>query len=169
MVKYYWIFGAIAGLVSSLLEYFLFSGMLGFERSSFVLLGKFLSLLVCIIFCVLLIKKLKGRISFLRTSFTGLMIALICSATSAIGYSTMHYPDGKFFEPAKDYHLATWKEHFADDPKELMKVDEVKQDIESKFSMKTHTFFDLTGYVVAGLLFSALLAAFVADRSSLNA
>jgi len=168
MVKYYWIFGSIAGLTSALLEYLIFSGTMGFDKSMGVLLGKYLALLVCILFAILLIKKLRGRISFLRTTFSGLMIALICSAFSGIGYSFMHYPDGKFFDAAKEYNLQQWKNHYADQPDELVKIEEVKEDIEHKFKMKTHTFFDLTGYVIAGLLFATLISAFVADRLSLK-
>jgi uncharacterized membrane protein YraQ (UPF0718 family) len=168
MVKYYWIFGSIAGVSSAVLEYLIFSGILGFEKSFGVLLGKYLALLICIVFCVVLIKKLQGQISFLRTTFSGLMIALICSAVSGVGYSYMHYPDGHFFDDAKAYHLEEWKKHYADQPQELVKIEEVQAKLDEKFTMKNHTFFDLTGYVVAGLFFAALISAFVADRSSLQ-
>ncbi|MBI1305354.1 MAG: DUF4199 family protein [Bacteroidetes bacterium] len=168
MVKYYWIFGGIAGLSSVALEYLLFSGYLGYEHTYGVVLGKFLSMLVCLVFCVILIKKLKGRISFLRTSFTGLMLALICSAISGIGYSWMYAPNGEFFQPTKDHVLEGWKKENANKPDELMKIDEVKTKINERFSLKNHTYFDLAGYLVCGLFFSALLAAFVADRSSLT-
>ena len=168
MVKYYWIFGSIAGITSAALEYLIYGGFVGYEMSGGVLLGKFLSLLLCIIFAAVLIKKLQGRISFLRTTFTGLMIALICSAVSGIGFSYMHYPDGHFFDDAKAYHLQTWKDHFADQPEELAKIEDVKAQIDEKFTMKNHTFFELTGFVVAGLFFAALLSAFIADRSSLR-
>lgn len=80
----------------------------------------------------------------------------------------MHYPDGHFFDDAKAYHIESWKKINADKPEELMKLDDQIELINNRFEMKTHTFFDLTGYVVAGLLFSALLAGFVADRSSLT-
>lgn len=167
MSKYYLIFGGIAGIVSTVLEYLLFSGYFGFEKSSGVIFGKILALIGCIVFAVVLIKKLNGTISFIRTSFSGLMIALVCSSVSGIGYSFMHYPDGAFFNEAKTYYIEGWKEANKDKPEELARTEEAIIEINNKFSVKHHTIFDLGMYLVIGAVFTAFFAGFIADRNSL--
>ena len=167
MSKYYLIFGGIAGTASALLEYFLYSGRLGFDKMAGVLFGKFLALVGCIVFAVILIKKLNGGISFLRTSFSGLMIALVCSAFSGIGYSFMHYPDGSFFDEAKEYTYNAWYEENKDKPEEIARMEEAKEQIDIKFSLKYHTMLELGMYLVIGVVFTAFLAGFVADKKTL--
>ena len=167
MSKYYLIFGGIAGIASAILEYLLFSGSLGFDKSFGVVFGKILALVGCVVFAVVLIKKLHGGISFIRTSFSGLMIAIVCSAVSGIGYSVMSYPDGSFFDEAKAYYFEGWKEANKDNPEELARTDDAFEEINIKFSLKHHTIFDLGMYLVIGAVFTAFLAGFVADRKSL--
>jgi hypothetical protein len=166
--KYYFIFGIAAGLVSVVLEYLLFSGYLGYDKSFGVILGKFCGLLISMIFAIIVIKKMNGRISFLRTTFTGMILALICSSVSAIGFLYMQNSNPAFFEEAKIYHLQEWKDHYADQPDELKKEAEISSQIDQKFTLKFHTIFDLGGFMVFGVLFSTLLAAFFADRTSLS-
>ncbi|MBO6516695.1 MAG: DUF4199 domain-containing protein [Bacteroidia bacterium] len=167
MSKYYLIFGGIAGISSAILEYLLFSGKLGFDKMGGVLFGKVLGLIICIVFAVILIKKLNNGISFMRTSFSGLMIALICSAVSGIGYSYMYYPDGAFFNDAKEYTFEYWKEANKDDPKELARAEEQREDIERTYSLRYHTILDLGTFMTIGLVFTAFLAGIVGDRRSL--
>ena len=167
MSKYYLIFGGIAGLLSATLEYLLFSGVLGFEKVAGVLFGKILAMLGCIVFAVILIKKVKGSISFMRTSFSGLMIALVCASVSGIGYSYMAYPDGSFFDDAKAYTLEQWKENNKDKPEELAKIEEVKEQIHANYSVKHHTMLELGMFLVIGVVATTFLAGIVADRKSL--
>ncbi|MFT7590895.1 MAG: hypothetical protein ACI9UJ_000813 [bacterium] len=168
MSKYYLIFGGIAGIASATLEYLLYGGYLGFDKMGGVLFGKILALIGCIVFAVVLIKKLQGGISFIRTSFSGLMIAVVCSAFSGIGYSIMAYPDGSFFDEAKAYSFEAWKEGNKDKPEELARIDEAREQINSKFSLKYHTFLELGMYLVIGAVFTAFFAGFIADRESLT-
>ena len=167
MSKYYLIFGGIAGLASATLEYLLFSGALGFDKSFGVVFGKILALIGCIVFAVILIRKLQGRISFVRTSFSGLMIAIVCSAVSGIGYSIMQYPDGSFFNEAKTYYFEGWKEANKDNPEELARTEEAREQINAEVTIKHHTIFDLGMYLVIGAVFTAFFAGFIADRNSL--
>ncbi len=167
MSKYYLIFGGIAGICSAVLEYLLFSGKLGFDKMGGVLFGKILALVICIVFAVVLIKKLNGGISFMRTSFSGLMIALVCSAVSGINYSYMNYPDGSFFEDAKAYSLEKWEEANKDNPEDMAKLEEQKQQIDQSFSLKFHTILDLGTFLTIGLVFTAFFAGVIADRKSL--
>ncbi|MFT5724423.1 MAG: hypothetical protein ACI9JN_001542 [Bacteroidia bacterium] len=167
MSKYYLIFGGIAGVASAFLEYLLYGGYLGFDKMGGVLFGKILALIGCIVFAVVLIKKLTGSISFLRTSFSGLMIALVCSAFSGIGYSYMHYPDGSFFDEAKTYAFDVWEKSNADKPEEMARKDEAREQINSKFSLKYHTMLELGMFMVIGIVFTAFFAGFIADKKSL--
>lgn len=158
----------IAGLSSILLEYLLFGGHIGFESTGGVLLGKYAALLVCVVFAIILIRKLNNGISLMRCMFSGLMIGLIASSVSTAGYTAMTYPDGAFIQEAKSYTIQTWKDRNANDPEELKKEAEVVQRIEDNYSVRTHAFFELTGYVVGALIFSLFTAVFVAKRSSLT-
>lgn len=167
MTKYYLIFGSIAGTISAFLEYMLFSGKLGYDRMGGVLFGKILALIGCIVFGVILIKKLNGRISFMRTSFSGLMIAIVCTIFSTIGYSIMAYPDGKFFDEAKEYTYEYWLEENKDKPEELAKEAEAREQIESKFSVQYHTVLELLMFSIFGIVFTAFFAGVIADRKTL--
>ncbi len=167
MSKYYLIFGGIAGAISALLEYFLYKGVFGFDSMAGVIYGKILALVVCIVFGVVLIKKLNGGISFLRTSFSGLMIAIVCSTFSGIGYSMMHYPDGSFFNEAKEYAYDEWIKTNKDNPEEMAKISEVKSAIESRFTVMYHSALEFGLYLVVGVVFTAFFAGFIADRNSL--
>lgn len=168
MSKYYLIFGGIAGITSATLEYLLYNGTFGYDKIGGVLFGKILALLGCIVFAVILIKKLHGGISFLRTSFSGLMIAIVCSAFSGIGYSMMyHAKDGTFFDDVKDYRLELWKEQNKDNPEELAQIEDMKIQIEQAFSLKYHTYLELAGFLAIGTVFTAFFAGIIADRKSL--
>lgn len=167
MSKYYLIFGGIAGSLSAVLEYMIYSGLVGFDRMGGVLFGKILALLGCIIFAVVLIRKMYGSVSFLRVSFSGLMIALVCSAFSGIGYSMMHYPDGSFFNDAKEYTYNHWLETNKDNPEEMARKAEARQEIDNQFSLKYHSLLDTGMYLAIGLVFTAFFAGFIADRKSL--
>lgn len=167
MSKYYLIFGGIAGIVSALLEFFIYSGRLGFDKMGGVLFGKILALIGCIVFAVILIKKLNGTISFIRTSFSGLMIAIVCSSVSGIGYAAMAYPDGSFFEKAETYAFEQWLENNKDKPEEMARIDEAREANHNKFSLKYHTFVEAGMYLIIGAVFTAFFAGFIADRNSL--
>jgi hypothetical protein len=167
MSKYYLIFGGIAGIVSASLEYFIYGGYLGFDKMGGVLFGKILALIGCIVFAVVLIKKLNGGISFIRTSFSGLMIALVCSAVSGIGYSAMHYPDGSFFNEAKTYAYEVWETRNAENPEEMARKEDFKEHLNNKFSLKYHTMLELGMYLAIGVVFTAFFAGFIADRKTL--
>lgn len=132
-----------------------------------VLFGKILALIGCIVFAVILIKKLNGGISFIRTSFSGLMIAIVCSSVSGIGYAIMAHPDGSFFKEAEQYAFNVWLENNKDKPEELARINEAREATHNKFSLKYHTFVETGMYLVIGAVFTAFFAGFIADRKSL--
>lgn len=178
MSKYYWIFGGAAGLFSVVMEYLLFSGRLGFDKSSGVIFSKLGALLICIIFGTILIKKMSGTISFIRTTIGGVTMALICSTVAITGYTAMHYPDGSFFNEAKIYSLEKWEEHTlktqAEEAQEVSEEEFQKMkdarstEIDREFGLQMYVGFTLVGYLLFSLLVSAFTAAFVADRQSLG-
>ncbi len=169
MGKYYWIFGGIAGGFSVLSEFLLFSGKLGFHRSSGVLMSKLGMLLICIIFGAILIKKMNGSISMARTMLSGTLIALICAAISIGGYTSMSEVDKNFFDKAKTYNIQIWEEQNADNPEELAKKEDKVQQIEQSYSLQQYAGFTLVGYLVSGLIVSLFTAAFLANKSAFTA
>lgn len=167
MSKFYWIFGGIAGLFSFILEYLLFSGKLGFDKSPGVLLAKLAALLLCIVFAAVLIRKLRGSISAARTVLSGFIIALICSAISITGYTYMSYAKQDFFTAAKTYSMQRWMEDHPEDAQDNSKREVKSDEIERSYSIQTYSAFTLIGYLVSGLLVSVFTAAFISNKSSL--
>jgi hypothetical protein len=104
----------------------------------------------------------------MRTSFSGLMIALVCASVSGIGYSYMAYPDGSFFEDAIQYTIKHWEDENADKPEELARKIEVEQQIRANYSVKHHTMLELGMFLVIGVVATTFLAGIVADRKSLE-
>ncbi|MCB9245890.1 MAG: DUF4199 domain-containing protein [Flavobacteriales bacterium] len=169
MSKFYWIFGGIAGIFSFILEYLLFSGRMGFDKSPSVLLAKLAALLLCIVFAAVLIRKLKGSISVARTILSGFIIALICSVISISGYTYMSYARQDFFAEAKTYSMDRWVEEHPEEATDEAKRKVKAEEIERSYSIQTYTAFTLIGYLVSGLLVSVFTAAFISNKSSLAA
>lgn len=167
MAKYYWIFGGIAGTFSFVLEFLLFSGRLGFDKSPGVLLAKLAALMICIVFGNVLIKKLRGTISSARTILGGPLIALICSVISIGGYTYMSQAKPEFMEAAKEYTLGRWEQDNVDNPEVLEKKVEKIEEIENSYGLQSYVAFTLIGYLVSGLLVSIFTAAFIARKNFL--
>jgi len=167
MARYYWIFGGVAGLFSFVLEFLLFSGRLGFDKSPGVLLAKLGALMICIVFGSVLVKKLRGSISSARTILGGAMIALICSAISIGGYTYMSQAKPEFLDAAKAYSMERWEQDNADKPEVLEKRTEKLEEVDSSYSLRSYVAFTLIGYLVSGLLVSIFTAAFIARKNFL--
>jgi hypothetical protein len=167
MSKYYWIFGAIAGVFSVTMEYLLFSGYLGFDKSPGVLMAKLGALLICIVFASILIKKMNGGISLIRTTFGGLLMALICSTISITGYTVMTYATPNFFDGAKAYNMEQWEQNNADKPEVLAKRTEKLAEVDKSYGLQIYAAFTLVGYLLSGLMVSIFTAAFISNKSSL--
>jgi hypothetical protein len=173
MTKYYLLFGFIAGGLGTLSDYLLFSGAIPFSNSGVVLITKLFILLLCIIFSSILIKKMQGSISFLRTTFGGLMVALLCTAINLAGYAYMAYPDYSFFENVMEYSQAVRKEQYEELPDTLpdkKKIEDMDFEEETRafFRVENMAKFLILGYVAAGLIISVLLSAFISDPKTLS-
>lgn len=78
----------------------------------------------------------------------------------------MHYPDGKFLEPIKEYSLQQWQEQNKDKPNELAKIEGQKLAIDKQFSVLRYSIMHLGLYFFMGILISAFMAAIIGDKTS---
>jgi len=172
MQKSIWIFGVLAGLLSSLLEYAFFSSTLSNANTMF--LAKITVLVCCIVLGLILTRKLIGGvISIARTLLTGGLISLIRAIVLSIFFGVLYYPDGSFYQPKIDiaFEQAALKIKQdstikpADKSMELM---EIQSQIEAQYQPTGYTLLSIGSSLITGLIVSILMAAFISTNMMYN-
>lgn len=168
MQKPIWLFGGIAGVLCALLEYLFYSGQ-NFDSKSMYLV-KIAILLICIIFGLILIRKLLGgTISIGRTILSGVLIATVKSVVTIIAFLALYAPHGEFYEN----HLSKAKKEAVEiisQDKEVAqqdkaaKIKEAEHFISGQFQPLGYSISTLIEGWVTGFVISVLMAAFIATN-----
>ena len=171
MQKSIWIFGTLAGALCAVLEFLFFKST---EASANVMyLAKFFILVICIVFGIILVKKLLGgTISIARTVLSGVMIALVRAIVMIVAFTYFYYPNGDFYKEklAISYEQAAKK--IAEDEKvkpadKEMVLEETKDQIAYQYQPTGYMLITTGMSLVTGLVFSVLMAAFVGTNMML--
>jgi hypothetical protein len=165
-----WIFGGLAGVLCALLEFLFYSREpSSFQQSQFQVLYliKIGILLICIIFGLVLIRKLRGGIiSIGRTLMSGILISLVRSVIMIVAFLILYAPDGKFYEDHKDYALSLMEKKINEDKEipaeeKLENIADAKATIINNFVPQGYSLYTLGASLITGLIFSVLMAAFI--------
>ena len=168
MQKPIWIFGGIAGILSASLEYLFYSGQI--DNSKFMYLLKVFILLICIVFGLILIKKLIGGvISIARTLLSGILISVVKSLITIAVFLALYAPDGSFYEPhlqkakTEATEIINEKSDLAEDEKPA-KIIEAHSYIDGQFKPLGYSVSTIIEGLVTGFIVSLLMAAFIATN-----
>ena len=165
MQKSIWIFGVLAGTLSAILEYLFFSSEVASSNVMYV--SKVSVLAICVIFGLILLKKLSGGIiSLSRVVFSGALISLVSAVIMIIVFLFLYSPNGEFyeehklqaFEQAAKRVAAEESIKPADKPMEL---EEIKTQIASLYKPAVYSLSTVGSNLTTGLIISILMAAFI--------
>ena len=165
MQKSIWIFGILAGIICALLEYLFFKST--GANANTMYLAKLAVLLVCIVFGLILIKKLiGGTISIGRTIMSGVMIALVRAIVMIAAFSFFYYPSGEFYKEKLDISYEQAAKKIAADEKvkpadKPMALKETKAQIVNQYQPTGYSLITIGMSIVTGLIISILMAAFI--------
>lgn len=168
MQKSIWLFGGIAGVLSAVLEYFYYTGQSLDSKTMF--LAKIAILVVCVVFALVLIKKLiGGTISIGRTILSGVLIGVVRSLITSIVFLVLYLPNGEFYQPHIDSAMEQAEVIVLEDENieaedKAENIEEARQRIQLNFRPTGYAFFSLLGSVVTAFVVSILLAAFIATN-----
>ena len=165
MQRAIWLFGGVAGVLSATLEYLFYSG--DNFNSQTLYLSKIILLAICVIFCIILVKKLKGGIiSIGRTILSGLMVAVVKGIVCIAAFIVLYAPDGEFYERHAQEAMVE-AERIINQETDLSTDEKVKKIAEAEHYLKKQ--FQPLGYststllesLVTAFVISVLMAAFV--------
>ena len=168
MQKSIWIFGIIAGAFGASLEYLFFKNT-SFSANT-MYLSKTLILAICIVFGLVLVKKLiGGTISIARTLLSGMLIAFIRSAVMIGSFLVLYYPSGEFYElKLQESYSQAEKKTAADEdilPADKESVLELtKQQIAGQFKPLGYSGLLIAESLIIGFIISILAAAFISKN-----
>ncbi len=168
MQKSTWIFGLLAGVLSALIEYLFFKSTV--SNSVVMYVSKIVILSFCIIFGLILAKKLLGgTISIGRTLFIGGLISFIRAIILIISFLILYYPDGNFYQPSVKiaFEQATKKVEKDINIKpadKAMKLEENKKQIASQYEPIGYSLIAIGASITTGLILSILMAAFISTN-----
>ncbi len=165
MNKYIWIFGGISGLLASVSEYLVYSGVLSFDDFGGVRLFKLLTLVICIVFAGILYKKMQGGVSLARVMFISVLVSLVRSAVLCGGFLLMYWPDGERFEPARKYAYEKSLEMMKEEDKTISGKQKKKAEIEAQFSLVGYPKFALAGGFFVAVFTGVFLGLIIAKRN----
>lgn len=130
-------------------------------------LAKMAILVICVIFGLILIRKMiGGQISIGRTLMSGALIAVVKSVICAMVFLTLYLPSGAFYEPHKDKAIEQTKELVMAN-EEIPEAD--KESSIAKMSERIELNFKPAGYLmittieslITAFVISVLMAAFI--------
>ncbi|MGB1039050.1 MAG: DUF4199 domain-containing protein [Bacteroidia bacterium] len=165
MQKSIWIFGVLAGSICAGLEYMFFKSIGG--SANIMYISKFAVLLICIVFGLILIRKLLGgTISIARTILSGVLIAAVRAIVMIAAFTFLYYPDGEFYKEKLEisYEQAAKKIESDDEIKDAdktMMLEETKVQIASQYKPTGYMLITIGMSVVSGFIISILMAAFI--------
>ncbi|MEJ6661641.1 MAG: DUF4199 domain-containing protein [Bacteroidia bacterium] len=165
MQKSIWIFGIIAGIICAVLEYLFFKAVGSSANVMFV--SKIAVFTVCLIFGLILAKKLLGGIiSIARTILSGLLISLIRAGVMIIVFLYLYSPSGEFYQPrAEEAFVVAAAKVDADElikpADKEMELDIIKGQIARQYEPIGYSLVTIGGSLVTGLVLSILMAAFI--------
>ncbi len=168
MQKSIWIFGGIAGIFSAFLEYLFYSSD-NFSPMT-MYLAKGLVLIICVVFGLILIRKLLGgTISIGRTLLSGSLIALVRALVLIISFMIFYYPNGEFYQPKVNEAIELAKDKIANDDQiaEEDKSTELEitlQDIERQFKPMSYALLAIAQSLITGFIISILTAVFISKN-----
>ncbi|MFY0643395.1 MAG: DUF4199 domain-containing protein [Bacteroidia bacterium] len=168
MQKTIWLFGGIAGVLSALLEYLFYSGQ-NFNSQS-LYLSKIILLAICVIFGLILIKKLLGGIiSIGRTILSGIMISVVKSIIAIAVFLVLYAPSGEFYakhvEQAKIESIKIINDNTTlEEGEKADKIVEAHSYIEGQFKPWGYSFSTLLEGLITSFVISVLMAAFIAKN-----
>lgn len=171
MQKVIWPFGILAGLGSAYIEYLYFSNpnALPQQMGQYTLLKIFV-LLICLVFALVLIKKLNGNtISISRTLFSGVLTSVIRAFVMVMCFWFLYQPEGEFYQDKLDLALRVATEkHQADTAiTEEIRYERIKdayQQIEFQYKPNGYAKIALLSSLASGVIISILMAAFIANN-----
>ena len=168
MQKSIWIFGILAGLVGASLEYIFFKDT-SFSANT-MYLSKTLILVICVVFGLILVKKLLGgTISIARTILSGLLISLVRAAVMIIAFLALYSPNGEFYQEKVEQSFVQAEKKIAadDDIKPADKatiLEETKNQIKSQFEPLGYSGLLIGESLIIGIVISILTAAFISKN-----
>jgi tetrahydromethanopterin S-methyltransferase subunit F len=162
MQKSIWIFGIIAGIICAVLEYLFFKAVGSSANVMFV--SKIAVFTVCLIFGLILAKKLQGGI--ISTILSGLLISLIRAGVMIIVFLYLYSPSGEFYQPRADeaFVVAAAKvdaDELIKPADKEMELDIIKGQIARQYEPVGYSLVTIGGSLVTGLVLSILMAAFI--------
>ena len=173
MQKPIWIFGGLAGVIAALVEYLFYSqdpNTFDATQSQGMMAIKMVSLIICIIFGLILLRKLNGGvISIGRTILSGVLMSVVRSVILIIAFTATWYPDGTFY----DGHKAIAKEKTAEiiasnddftEEEKQEKIEEAEITLDKQYTPQGYSVVAFLGSLVTGLVISVLMAAFIAKN-----
>ncbi|MBR9859683.1 DUF4199 domain-containing protein [bacterium] len=171
MQKPIWIFGGLAGILSALVEFLFYNSPptdMAQSQSQVMYLIKIAIMVVCLIFGLILIKKLQGGvISIGRTIFSGVMISIIRASIMVIAFLVLYNPIGEFYEPHKTQALEqaeiTIQKNDEIEEKEAA-IKDAKETIDGLFKPGGYTLAAYGSSLATGIILSVLMAAFIAKN-----
>lgn len=171
MQKVIWPFGIVAGLGSAFIEYLYFSNpnALPQQMGQYTILKIFV-LLICLIFGLILIKKLNGNtISISRTLFSGVLMSVIRAFVMVLCFWYLYQPEGDFYKEKLNlaYRVATDK-HQADtsitEEIRYERIEQAYEQIEFQYKPNGYAKIALLSSLASGFIISILMAAFIAKN-----
>lgn len=168
MQRTIWLFGGIAGVLSAALEYIFYSGQ-NFNSQSLYLI-KIAILAICVIFGLILLRKLKGGvISIGRTILSGLLISVVKSVIAIAVFLVLYAPSGEFFsehlEKAKVEAVKIINDNAElEEEEKPEKIEEAHSYIEGQFKPLGYSISTLIEGLVTSFVISVLMAAFIATN-----
>ena len=155
-------------MLSALLEYLFYSGQ-NFNSQS-LYLTKIFILLVCVVFGIILVKKLQGGIiSIGRTILSGLLISIVKSAICIAAFAVLYAPDGHFYQEhvkhAQEQAVKIITENAeVEEAEKPQKIKEAHSYIAGQFKPWGYSVSTLIEGLVTAFVVSVLMAAFVAKN-----
>lgn len=168
MSRFYWIFGLIAGAVYLGLDYGYHQGIIGYDKIPVVFVSQLGIFILCIVFASIVYKKVKGKISFMRTVFGAVMVGLVASVVIISGRAVLLSTVDNYLETTKEYDFKMAYDAQTEDGRTEEWVNETRQRIEHKYSLVNLVQVTLVAFLFFGAVVGAFTAAFIADRSSLG-
>lgn len=168
MQKTIWLFGGIAGVLSAVLEYVFYSGQ-NFNTQSLYLL-KIAILAICVVFALILLRKLKGGIiSIGRTILSGVLISVVKSVISIVVFLFLFYPKGEFYEKHKEQAKIEAVKIITDnseleEAEKPAKITEAHGYIEGQFKPLGYSVSTIIEGLVTSFVVSILMAAFISTN-----
>jgi hypothetical protein len=163
-----WLFGLIAGILSAGYEYTFYISDSG--DSKIMYLAKISIMVICVIFGLILIRKmLGGTISIGRTLLSGVSIGILRSLIMVAAFLVLYYPDGNFYKPYEQSALVQAEEivmadEEIDADKKEAAIQEIKQRIVQVLKPKGYIVSTIIEGLVTSFVISILTAAFIATN-----